>query len=157
MARPSPKGGSRARHVLHAALFASGKPVLIVPAGGLAGFGNVVAIAWKDDARVPQAVLSAVPVLRRAARVHVLRAGEQAAGADGVPAILREHSVAVELHDVAADDGSTGAQLLAEAHRLGADMLVMGAYGHGEWREALFGGVTRYMLGHADLPVFMRH
>ena len=50
-----------------------------------------------------------------------------------------------------------GAQLLKLAHELGADLLVMGAYAHGEWREALLGGVTRYVLDHAGLPVLMRH
>jgi nucleotide-binding universal stress UspA family protein len=33
----------------------------------------------------------------------------------------------------------------------------MGAYAHGEWREALLGGVTRYILDHGGLPVLMRH
>jgi nucleotide-binding universal stress UspA family protein len=42
-------------------------------------------------------------------------------------------------------------------HALGADMLVMGAYAHSPLREMIFGGVTRYMLDHADLPVLMRH
>ena len=46
-------------------------------------------------------------------------------------------------------DGPVGAQLLKLAHELGADLLVMGAYAHGEWREALLGGVTRYVLDHA--------
>jgi nucleotide-binding universal stress UspA family protein len=34
--------------------------------------------------------------------------------------------------------------------------MVMGAYGHGEWREAMLGGVTRTMLAEADLPLLMR-
>jgi len=38
-----------------------------------------------------------------------------------------------------------------------ADLIVMGAYAHGEWREAILGGVTHYMLDHADLPLLMRH
>jgi nucleotide-binding universal stress UspA family protein len=53
--------------------------------------------------------------------------------------------------------GVFGEALLARAHVVGADMLVMGAYTHSAWRELVLGGVTRYMLAHADLPVFMRH
>ena len=44
-----------------------------------------------------------------------------------------------------------------KAHELGADMLVMGAYQHSPLREFLFGGVTRHMLAHADLPMLLRH
>lgn len=154
VAQPAPESGAHARHVLHAALFATGRPVLIVPAGGAADFGDEVAIAWKDDGHAAKAALSGMPILRRARRVHVLRAGEASAE---LPAILRDHSVAAKLHIAPAGDGSTGEKLLALAHALGADMLVMGAYGHGEWREALFGGVTRHVQTHADLPVFMQH
>jgi nucleotide-binding universal stress UspA family protein len=50
-----------------------------------------------------------------------------------------------------------GEALLAKAHTLSADLLVMGAYRHSPLRELLLGGVTRYMLGHADLPILMRH
>ncbi|HMB12895.1 MAG TPA: universal stress protein, partial [Roseovarius sp.] len=38
-----------------------------------------------------------------------------------------------------------------------ADMVVMGAYGHSRFREAIFGGATRYMLEKSNLPVFMAH
>jgi len=74
-----------------------------------------------------------------------------------VPPILEEHGISAIAHAVPEHDGPVGAQLLKLAHELGADLLVMGAYAHGEWREALLGGVTRYVLDHADLPVFMRH
>jgi nucleotide-binding universal stress UspA family protein len=50
-----------------------------------------------------------------------------------------------------------GGTLLARAHEVGADMLVMGAYAHSPWRERILGGVTRYLIAHADLPVLMRH
>ena len=50
-----------------------------------------------------------------------------------------------------------GETLLSEAHELDADLLVMGAYAHSPLREMVFGGVTRFMLAHADLPILMRH
>ena len=40
---------------------------------------------------------------------------------------------------------------------LGADLLVMGAYGHSRLREFVFGGVTREILRHMTLPVLMSH
>jgi hypothetical protein len=54
-------------------------------------------------------------------------------------------------------EGATGRRLLEAAHEVGADLIVMGAFAHGEWRERAFGGVTRTMLADADLPLLMRH
>jgi protein CrcB len=144
----------KTRDALHAAIFGTWRPILIVPPESQGEFGRAVAIAWKDDLRAPKAVLAAMPVLAKAQAVYVLRARVAEAV---VPAILKEHGIAAKAHAVPAHDGPVGAQLLKLAHELGADLLVMGAYAHGEWREALLGGVTRYMLDHADLPVFMRH
>lgn len=47
--------------------------------------------------------------------------------------------------------------LLEEARRSGADLLVMGAYGHSRLREFTLGGVTRHLLQHMTLPVLMSH
>ncbi|MGO9486701.1 MAG: universal stress protein [Rhodomicrobium sp.] len=144
----------KTRDALHAALFDTSRPVLIVPPESKGEFGRVVAVAWKDDARAPKAVLDAMPILAKAEAVHVLRARVTEAV---VPALLREHGIQASAHAVPGHDGPVGAQLLKLAHELGADLLVMGAYAHGEWREALLGGVTRYILDHANLPVLMRH
>lgn len=149
--------GERARHCLHAALFDTGNPVLIVPPGNCHSFGRVIAVAWKDDERAPKAVLSSMPLLQRAERLHSLQAAEETeVGADS-PAIFREHGLEAETHVVPSHNGSTGERLLAMAQQVGADLLVMGAYAHGEWREAILAGVTPYMLAHADLLVFMQH
>jgi nucleotide-binding universal stress UspA family protein len=144
----------KARDALHAAIFDTSRAVLIVPSESGGEFGRVVAVAWKDDLRAPKAVLAAMPILAQAEAVHVLRARVAEAV---VPAILEEHGIPATAHAVPPHDGPVGAQLLKLAHELGADLLVMGAYAHGEWREALLGGVTRYMLDHAGLPLLMRH
>lgn len=96
---------------------------------------------------------ASLPILQQAHGVHVLSAVRQPV----MPAVLTEHDIAAELHAVPDGEGPVAEHILRTAHQLGADLLVMGAYAHGEWREAIFGGVTRYMLAHADLPLFMRH
>ena len=83
-------------------------------------------------------------------------AGGACVRADGPP-ILAEHGIVVELHTLPVRTGGLGAALLARAHELGADMLVLGAYQHSPLREFLLGGVTRHMLTHADLPMLLRH
>jgi protein CrcB len=138
---------------LHAAIFDTSRAVLVAPPQHTGDFGRVIAVAWKDDVRAPKAVLAAMPVLAKADAVHVLRAKVEEAI---VPPILEDHGIHAEAHTVNGH-GPVGEQLLQKAHELGADLIVMGAYAHGEWREALLGGVTRYMLDHADLPLLMRH
>ena len=153
VARPSRQESDRIRDCMHAALFDTGSPVLVVPAGGPRRFGQVVAIAWKEDERAVKAVRASLPILRQAQRVLVLRANHPVA----MPAVLTEHDIAAEMHAVPEGGGSVADRVLAAAHRLGADLLVMGAFAHGEWRERVFGGVTRTMLAKADIPLFMRH
>jgi nucleotide-binding universal stress UspA family protein len=153
MARPADGDTERVRAGMHAALFDTGTPVLAVPPGWQGTAGRTVAVAWKDDNRAAKAVRAAMPVLRKAGCVHVLCADQPAA----LPAVLTEHEVAAVPHSVPDGDGPVAERLLRSAHALGADLLVMGVYAHGAWREFLFGGVTRYMLANADLPLLMRH
>jgi nucleotide-binding universal stress UspA family protein len=54
---------------------------------------------------------------------------------------------------VGGPDAHAGEVLLAQAAAHGADLLVMGAYGHARLREFVFGGATRDVLRHAPLAV----
>jgi nucleotide-binding universal stress UspA family protein len=153
LARPTGQDNQRMRDGLHAALFETDSPVLVIPPGFQAMLGQVVAIAWKNDERAVKAVRACIPILRKATAVHVMRANHPA----DMPAVLEEHDIRAELHTVPDGEGSPAERILQAAHRVGADLLVMGAFAHGEWRELIFGGVTRTMLAQADLPLFMRH
>ncbi len=148
-------------HGIRAALFTTDRPVMVVPPAVRGPFGRQVAIAWRDDRRddehTTKAVLAALRCLAHADQVHLLAGLREGAGRPVIPAILAEHDVSVALHVLPIGSGAFGASLLAEAHRVGADMVVMGAYVHHPLRGWLLGGVTRYMLAHADLPVLMRH
>jgi nucleotide-binding universal stress UspA family protein len=142
---------------LRAAMFATDRPVLLVPPDYPANFGRQVAIAWRDDERATKAVLAAVRCLAHCERVYVLAGMRDGTPQPQVPAILLEHGITAELHVLKIRETPFGATLLRKAHELGADMLVMGAYQHSPLRELLLGGVTRHIMGHADLPVLLRH
>ena len=157
VARPAADDEEPTRRTFRAALFRTERPVLVVPPGQVPVFGNRVAIAWKDDTRAAKAVLPALRCLARAERLHVLAGVRQGAGPPALPQVFLDHGIKAELHIVPIGAGAFGQALLDKAHQLGADLLVMGAYAHSPLREALLGGVTRYMLAHADLPVLMRH
>jgi len=153
--RPAQSDYGSRWQAMRAALFATSRPLLVVPENVTASFGRRVAIAWRDDERATKAVLAALHCLKQAEAVFVLT-GTRGRAAD-VPDILSEHGIIAELHLLPVLSGSFGATLLRKAHELHADMLVMGAYQHSPLREFLLGGVTRYMLNNADIPVLMRH
>lgn len=163
IARPRPRDHMAERQVVHAALFDTDRPVLVVPCAQAAAgrpaadFGRVVAIAWRDDQRAVKAMLSAIAFLPVAEQVHLLAGRREGAADPAIPPIVTEHDIEATLHVMPIGPAPFGAALLARAHALGADMLVMGAYGHSPLRDLILGGVTQYMLAHADLPVLMRH
>jgi nucleotide-binding universal stress UspA family protein len=138
-------------------LFTTDRPVLIVPSTFSSDFGRRVAIAWRDDRRTIKAVIAGLRCLTRAERVFVLAGVRGGTVQHSLPPILLEHGIAADLHTLPICVGAFGDALLAKAHELGADLLVMGAFGHNPLHQMLLGGVTRYMLSHADLPVLMRH
>ncbi len=142
---------------LRAAMFATDRPVLLVPQDCTADFGRQIAIAWRDDERATKAALAAVRCLAHCERVYVLAGTREGMPKPQIPAILLEHGITAELHVLKIREAPFGAALLRKAHELGADMLVMGAYQHSPLRELLLGGVTRHVMGHADLPVLLRH
>ncbi|PPQ35328.1 hypothetical protein CCS01_08145 [Rhodopila globiformis] len=155
--RPTGHDRLPARHEIHTALFETDRPVLVVPPDAPASFGRRVAIAWRNDRQAIQAVLSALRWQTAPERVFVIAGVAPGSPTPTLPDILLEHGIAAELHILPIGGGVFGEALLAKARELRADMLVMGAYRHSPLREVLLGGVTRYMLGHADLPILMRH
>lgn len=152
--------GTLAQHtVLHC-----GRPVLVVPRSGqFPTLGERPLVAWNASHQAASAVAAALPLLRRAGQATVAIFGpvlaQDAHGAEpgaDIAQYLARHGVQVEVQRFPAEENS-GAALLALAAATGADLLVMGAYRHSPLRELLLGGVTRFMLGHADLPILMRH
>ncbi len=146
--------------MMEAALLESGRPVLISPSNGVAGLGSRVAVAWSGSAEGSHAVASALPLLRAAEQVTVISVGEGAesrTAADELKQYLAWHDIAAEIALPPAGEAGTGPTILAETTRLGADLLVMGAYTHNRFRQMLFGGVTRHILAEAEIPVLIAH
>jgi len=139
-------------------LFGAGRPILAVPVGvPLPTIGAAAVIAWNGRSEAGRAVSAALPLLRRAASVTVLHAGDaETPLLKPVLAFLARHDVVAEGRALPAQ-GDVAASLLDEAARLGAGLFVLGAYGHSRARELVFGGVTRHVLRHAKIPVLLVH
>ena len=144
---------------------ASGRPTLVVPyAGNFDNLGRRVLVGWNATREAARAVNDAVPLLAGAEIVTVLtidpREGPhghgELPGAD-ISLHLARHGVKVEIERTVSADLPVGEVLLSRAADLGADLLVMGAYGHSRARELLLGGATRSLLRSMTLPVLMSH
>ena len=155
-ATPRSSDDGSTRHAFRAALLHSERSVLALPSAA-ASFGTCVAVAWRDDPCARRAVLQATRVLHKAEKVVLLSGVRGDGPAPAFPAALTEHGIAATQERLQIASGAFGAVLLERAHAAGADMLVLGAYAHSPLREFLLGGVTRWMLEHADLPLLMRH
>lgn len=140
------------------------RPVLVIPAHGKVGqLGENVTVAWNGSANAVRAITSAIPLLRRARQVQlvVFNPDDVAAlhgelpGAD-MGLYMARHGVRVDVC-VKKRSADAGAALLEHAAAAGADLIVMGAYGHSRFRETLLGGATRYALLHSTLPLWMSH
>lgn len=144
---------------------ASGRPVLIVPyAGHFENVGRRVLIAWSATREAARAVADAMPLLASAEMVTVLTidARRTAAGHGELPGAditlhLARHGVKAQIETTVSAGLPVGEVLLSRLADLGADLLVMGAYGHSRAREVLLGGATRSVLHSMTVPVLMSH
>ena len=137
-----------------------GRPVLAVPyAGSFGAVGKRVIVAWDGSRAAARAMGDALPLMQDADEVHVLgvNSEEGDGGCQDAVAHLAHHGIKAEAHNVQAHDMEPGAMMLSHAADFGADMIVMGAYGHARWRELVMGGVTQHMLEHMTVPVLMSH
>jgi nucleotide-binding universal stress UspA family protein len=138
-----------------------GKPVLMVPRkGSFAGAGRHPLVAWNGSLEAAKAISGALPLLRAASRVTLALFGQYAnhgeePGAD-MALYLARHDVKVDVVRKSQPQDA-GHAILSLANDIGADLLVMGAYGHSRFREMMLGGATRTILATAALPVLMAH
>lgn len=150
--------GQDDRMLISAALFASGRPVFLVPSShtGPARLEKAL-VCWDGGAQAAKALAESLPLLAQAQSVEVLRFGAEKLPYD--PDIIRHlsrHGITAALRELPATK-DRGSAILAYAKENGADYLVMGAYGHWRLREFIFGGTTRTILSGMNVPIFMAH
>jgi nucleotide-binding universal stress UspA family protein len=142
----------------------SGCPTLVVPyAGDFATLGERVLVAWKDTREAARAARDALPILQRAQRVVLAEVADAASPPDAQEAALIDVQAWLGRHGVDAEvrveRGTADARdvLLSLAADRGADLIVMGAYGHSRIREWVVGGATRLLLDRMTVPTLMSH
>ena len=158
-----PKHGPAQDLVIEGALFGSGRPVIVVPyiqKGGLKL--DRVLICWDGSRPAARAIADAMPFLTRAAAIDVVIVASGRERSDEIPGVdmgehLARHALKVEVKRMVSTDLDVPNTILSYAADSGADLIVMGGFGHSRLREFVLGGATRGILASMTVPALMSH
>lgn len=159
-ARPNKGSDVSTNLTLNAALFETGRPVMVVPPREAQDAGRKIIISWNGSAQSARAVASAMPLLKRAGSVTALTIDSARTSSDRAPELatyLRWHGISADTQTISGPRSAVGPKLMETLEGKGADLLVMGAYTHSRMRQLILGGVTRSVLEQANVPVLMAH
>ncbi len=155
---------AEAEPIVEAAMFEGHAPVLIAPEKGEPfSTPRTVMIAWNESVEAMRAIRCALPFLKQAelARIVVIdppRHGPDRSDPGGMLSqMLARHGIKCEIDVLSKTMTRVSDILNRHAADTESDMIVMGAYGHSRFREAILGGATRNMLEQATVPVFLAH
>ncbi len=164
---PRPYGEGRGiedEAVIEAALFEGHAPVLVVPESGLPeNLGSRIVVAWNESAEALSAVRRAMPLLARADHVDIAiidpppHGPERSDPGGRLSQMIARHGCRAEVSVLAKTMPQVSDVIQRHANDRTADLVVMGAYGHSRFREAILGGATRNMLEGSKLPVLLAH
>jgi nucleotide-binding universal stress UspA family protein len=153
-----PKGPVDGDAMLEAVLFDAGRPVLLSPATAPADLFETALIAWAGGREEMRAITVALPILARMKRVEIRIVGTaHDMNVDGLLLYLARNGVTAAAAHLKSADRPVGDTLLSEARGIGASLIVMGGYHHSRAREAVFGGATRQIITHVEIPVLLAH
>jgi nucleotide-binding universal stress UspA family protein len=150
------------RMVAEAAIFGSGRPTLLMPSVPMAGKLDHVAIAWDGSRAAARAVADARLLLGRASAVTVITVTDEKPlkemhAGERLAERLQASGLSARFEAVQAEDCPIAETLQGQAQELGADVLVMGGYGHSRLREFVLGGATDGVLHDLRMPVLLSH
>ncbi|GFE51135.1 universal stress protein [Roseobacter cerasinus] len=149
--------------ILEAILFDAASPTIVMPDVDPVSDPSCIVIGWNESAEALRAIRAALPFLKAAKDVHIAiidppeHAADRSDPGGALAVMLSRHGINCDIQVISRNGARVSERLQRHVTEMGADMLVMGAYGHSRFREALLGGATREMLEHAKVPVFMAH
>jgi nucleotide-binding universal stress UspA family protein len=149
--------------IIEAALFESGRPVLVVPYIQREGLKlDRVLVCWDASRNAARAIADAMPFLRRSKAIDVVVVATERPKSDEIPGAdiahhLARHELEIDLKRIVAGGTDVASTILSYAADAGADFIVMGGYGHSRLREFILGGATRGILSAMTVPTLMSH
>ena len=159
--RISREEGPKAQ-LLNAALFETGRPVLLLPPEPRTTPIRRPAVAWNGTAISARAIRSALPLLQPARHATLLiGSGAGNIRPDPLREYLASYGVASVLHAYDSEHltaRARGRALIAAAVASGADLLVTGAFGESAAGSILgLGRATQKLATAAPMPVLMQN
>jgi nucleotide-binding universal stress UspA family protein len=161
--QPQPEASSMEQIIGETTLFESGRPMILVPYIQKTGFKtDNVMICWDGSRTAARAVADAIPIIRKSGRVEIVIVASEHGKQDEIEGAdigqhLARHGLKVDVHRISGGDIDVGDALLSHAADSGADLMVMGGYGHSRWREFVLGGATRSIFEAMTVPVLISH
>jgi len=144
--------------MLEAVLFEAGKPVLLVPQIAPQLLFGTALVAWSGGREELHAISEAMPILARMQTVEICTVGGNVdSRLDQLVSYLAWNGIAARPAELQTGSRPVSDVLIDEARRIEAGLLVMGAYHHSRAREAVFGGTTRRIVTHVEIPVLLAH
>jgi nucleotide-binding universal stress UspA family protein len=137
----------------------SGKPALMFPREMKSFSTDKILIGWNNSPEVSRAVSEAIPILKRAKEINIITSKEYTKDISNITKLqdyLEDHGIKTS-YEIVQTTSTPGEALLYNARKGKYDLIVAGAFGHRKLKELMFGGTTKYMLEHTDIPVFMAH
>ncbi|MFV0431443.1 MAG: universal stress protein [Alphaproteobacteria bacterium] len=143
---------------IHAAIFETARPVILLPKEYKSKPIENIAIAWNGKLEASHAIARAKPFLKRAKNVYIYIAPSARTQIDigeGLEFYLSQHGVYAQIVEIERDGSNVGAAMLKQATEHQIDMIVMGAWSRSRLRQLILGGLTSYMMENATIPVMM--
>jgi nucleotide-binding universal stress UspA family protein len=163
LGQPEPDQPTLDRLMIEAALFDTGRPMLVVPYIQRTGLKlDHIMLAWDGSRSAARAAGDALPFIRRGRLGEIVIVASDGAKSDEMPGAdiaqhLARHGAKVELNRIVTAETDVANTILSHAADSSADFLVMGGYGHSRLREFILGGVTREILTSMTIPTLMSH
>lgn len=158
ISRPYQELQSASLSSIQTILFDGGRPVMLIPMNKQIDIGKEVVISWNCTTESSRAVFASLPILKKANNVTILTVEKvitEGPSGEQVSELLASHGIDAKPVTISGDEKKIGDAILDFSKSVDADLIVKGAYTQSRLREIIFGGATRHLMLHSEIPIYL--
>ena len=158
ISRPYQELQSASLSSIQTILFDGGRPVMLIPMNKQIDVGKEVVISWNCTTESSRAVFAALPILKKANNVTILTVEKvitDGPSGEQVSELLASHGIDAKPVTISGGEKKIGDAILDFSKSVDADLIVKGAYTQSRLREIIFGGATRHLMLHSEIPIYL--
>ena len=158
ISRPYQELQSASLSSIQTTLIDIGRPVMLIPMNKQIDIGKKVVISWNCTTESSRAVFAALPILKQASDVTILTVEKvitDGPSGEQVSELLASHGIDAKPVTISGDEKKIGDSILDFSQSVDADLIVKGAYTQSRLREIIFGGATRHLMLHSEIPIYL--